>query len=37
MVEVLGTVEFEKWFLGLGKADARSVVRGVGLLEAKGI
>ncbi len=37
MVEVLGTVEFEEWFLGLGKADARSVVRGVGLLEAKGL
>ncbi len=37
MVEVLGTVEFEEWFLGLGKADARAVVRGVGLLEAKGL
>lgn len=37
MVEVLGTVEFEGWFLGLGEADARAVVRGVGLLEAKGL
>ena len=36
MVEVLGTAEFEEWFLGLGSADARAVVRGVGLLEAKG-
>lgn len=37
MVEVLGTDEFEEWFLGLGSADARAVVRGVGLLEAKGL
>ncbi|HTG32581.1 MAG TPA: type II toxin-antitoxin system RelE/ParE family toxin [Thermoanaerobaculia bacterium] len=37
MVEVLGTEEFEEWFLGLGGADARAVVRGVGLLEAKGL
>jgi len=37
MVEVLGTAEFEEWFLGLGGADARAVVRGVGLLEAKGL
>jgi hypothetical protein len=37
MVEVIGTAEFEEWFLGLGKADARAVVRGVGLLEAKGL
>ena len=37
MVEVLGTTEFEEWFLGLGSADARAVVRGVGLLEAKGL
>jgi hypothetical protein len=36
MVEVLGCTEFEEWFLGLGSADARAVVRGVGLLEAKG-
>lgn len=36
MVEVLGTAEFEEWFLGLGSNDARAVVRGVGLLEAKG-
>lgn len=37
MVEVLGTAEFEEWFLGLSRADARAVVRGVGLLEAKGL
>ncbi len=37
MVEVIGTAEFEDWFLGLGDADARAVVRGVGLLEAKGL
>src|SRR3954447_14056460 len=36
MVEVLGSTEFEEWFLGLGSTDARAVVRGVGLLEAKG-
>jgi hypothetical protein len=36
MVEVLGTAEFEEWFLGLGHADAQAVVRVVGLLEAKG-
>jgi hypothetical protein len=37
MVEVLGTAEFEEWFLGLGDADARAVVRRVGLLEARGL
>ncbi len=37
MVEVLGMAEFEEWFLGLSSADARAVVRGVGLLEAKGL
>ncbi len=37
MAEVLGTAEFEEWFLGLGSADARAVVRGVGLLEARGL
>jgi hypothetical protein len=37
MVEVLGTAEFEEWFLGLNGTDARAVVRGVGLLEAKGL
>src|ERR1700712_439415 len=37
MVEVLGTAEFEEWFLGLGHADAQAVVRIVGLLEAKGV
>jgi hypothetical protein len=37
MVEVIGTAEFEEWFLGLGRADAQAVVRGVGLLEVKGL
>jgi hypothetical protein len=37
MVEVLGTDEFESWFLGLSTADADAVVRVVGLLEAKGL
>lgn len=37
MVEVLGTAEFEEWFLGLRSADARAVIRGVGLLEVKGL
>jgi hypothetical protein len=37
MVEVLGTAEFEEWFLGLRNDDARAVVRGVGLLEVKGL
>lgn len=37
MFEVLGTAEFEEWFLGLSSSDARAVVRGVGLLEAKGL
>jgi hypothetical protein len=37
MVEVLGTAEFEEWFLGLGTANARAVARGIGLLEAKGL
>ena len=37
MVEVVGTSEFEEWFLGLSSVDARAVVRGVGLLEGAGI
>jgi len=37
MVEVLGTAEFEDWFLGLDARDAVAVVRVVGLLEAKGL
>jgi hypothetical protein len=37
MVEVVGTTEFEEWFLGLSSADARAVVRGVGLLEGAGL
>lgn len=37
MVEVLGTAEFEEWFLELSRGDARAVARGVGLLQAKGL
>ncbi|HYQ83833.1 MAG TPA: type II toxin-antitoxin system RelE/ParE family toxin [Rubrobacter sp.] len=37
MVAVLGTEEFEEWFLGLGAADAGAVARVVGLLAAKGV
>ncbi len=36
MVEVLGTHEFEEWYLALDESDAISVARVVGLLEAKG-
>jgi hypothetical protein len=37
MVEVLGTSEFEEWFLSLDDADGKAVVRVVGLLESKGL
>jgi len=36
VVEVVGTAEFEAWFLWLSDADGRAVARGVGLLEARG-
>jgi hypothetical protein len=36
VTEVVGTDEFEEWFLGLDEADGSAVVRVVGLLEAKG-
>jgi hypothetical protein len=36
VIEVVGTDEFEAWFLGLSDADARAVARVVGLLESKG-
>ena len=36
MIEVLGTDEFEKWFLDLNESDSMAVARVVGLLEAKG-
>ncbi|MCB0241434.1 MAG: type II toxin-antitoxin system RelE/ParE family toxin [Anaerolineae bacterium] len=36
MIEVLGTDEFEQWFLDLNEADSMAVARVVGLLEAKG-
>lgn len=37
MVEVLGTTEFEEWFLDLDARDTVAVVRVVGLLEARGL
>jgi hypothetical protein len=37
MAEVLGTAEFEEWFLALDARDTVAVVRVVGLLEAKGL
>jgi hypothetical protein len=37
MVEVIGTAEFEEWFLDLDDAGAEAVARVVGLLEAKGL
>lgn len=37
MVRVVGTVEFESWFLALTEGDGRAVARVVGLLEAKGV
>lgn len=36
MIEVVGTDEFQEWFLGLNDAEAEAVVRVVGLLEARG-
>ena len=36
MIEVLGTDEFEQWFLALGDGDSMAVARVVGLLESKG-
>jgi hypothetical protein len=36
MIEVLGTSEFEEWFLRLDDADAQAVARVIGLLEVKG-
>jgi hypothetical protein len=36
MIEVLGTDEFEEWFLSLDDSDATAVARIVGLLEARG-
>lgn len=36
MIEVLGTDEFEQWFLMLDDTDSMAVARIVGLLEAKG-
>jgi hypothetical protein len=37
MVEVIGTQEFEDWFLGLDAADSRAVDHYVGLLESRGV
>jgi hypothetical protein len=36
MVEVIGTKEFEEWYLDLASTDAQAVARVVGLLETKG-
>lgn len=37
MVEVIGTEEFEAWFLGLDDQAAKAVDLVVGLLEARGV
>ncbi len=37
MIDVLGTDEFEQWFLAPDDGDSMAVARVVGLLEAKGI
>ncbi len=37
MTEVVGTEEFERWFLALGDRDAEAVARNVGLLDEKGV
>ncbi len=37
MVKVVGTVEFEAWFLALDEGASRAVARVVGLLEARGV
>jgi hypothetical protein len=36
MIEVLGTDEFEVWFLALDDSDSMAVARVVGLLESRG-
>jgi hypothetical protein len=36
MIEVVGTDEFEQWFLALDDSDGEAVAHVVGLLEAKG-
>jgi hypothetical protein len=36
VTEVVGSAEFEAWFLALTDADGRAVARVVGLLEARG-
>jgi hypothetical protein len=36
MVEVIGSEEFEKWFLELQDPDAEAVARVIGILEIKG-
>src|SRR5712691_9893313 len=37
MVDVVGTDEFEAWYLNLSEEDTRAVDRLVGLLEAHGV
>jgi hypothetical protein len=36
-IEVLGTHEFEQWFLALSEKEAEAIARVVGLLEEKGV
>jgi hypothetical protein len=37
MVEVIGTEQFESWFMELEEKDAAAVARNVGLLEERGV
>lgn len=37
MAEIIGTDEFEAWYLALSEEDVRAVDRLVGLLEAQGV
>jgi hypothetical protein len=37
MIEVIATDEFEAWFAELDENDTKAVVRGVDLLEARGV
>lgn len=37
MIEVLGTEEFEEWFLALSDKEAEAITRVIGLLEEKGV
>jgi len=37
VIDIVATVEFEAWFLGLETADSDAVIRVVNLLEERGI